>query len=137
MQPSHDIASGTAFVILNKPDVTDICAEFPFGERFEEISPVIFEDLWLDDQNIIDTGFNVFHVASSGLKSKRTAVAVLFWSGKRDSTQQSSITSLSDTYFVARVVSVANIEIHCQSYNTTFHLIINISAQNTIFYFSA
>jgi len=60
---------------------------------------------------------------------------VVFWSGKRDSTQQSSITSLSDTYFVARVVSVANIEIHCQSYNTTFHLIINISAQNTMFYF--
>ena len=62
MQPPDDSVARPALVVLDKVNVRDFFSEFTFGERLEEIPPVVPEDARLDDHRAVYRRLDYFHV---------------------------------------------------------------------------
>ena len=61
MQPPDDSVARPAFVVLDKVNFRDFFSEFTFGERLEEVPPVVPEDAWLDDHRAVYRCPDYFH----------------------------------------------------------------------------
>ena len=66
MQPSDDSVARPALVVLDEVHVGDLFFEFTFGERLEEVSPVVPEDARLDDHRAVYRCPDYFHVCRFG-----------------------------------------------------------------------
>ena len=62
MQAAYHSVARLALVVLDEVHVGDLLSEFSFGERLEEVSPVVPEDARLDDHRAVYRCLDYFHV---------------------------------------------------------------------------